>query len=124
MAQDKMVRILGVSQSLEFPSSYYILIADRALHTDCAPSILITFINMMLLSYNPEKWKQPNPVDCGNYTYMYGDTEGHTQVTTLGNQYECSCIIVTYNLESGTNVLRLYRPAIGTCLALRNSTAV
>ena len=52
------------------------------LKSDCAPSILITFINMMLLAYGDDKKVLPNP-ECET-VFMYGDYEGNTQVWSTG----------------------------------------
>ncbi|KZS14472.1 V-type proton ATPase subunit a [Daphnia magna] len=52
---------------------------ERELKSDCAPSILITFINMMLLSYSEEKTRPPNE-ECKT-VFMFGDDEGVTQKT-------------------------------------------
>lgn len=53
------------------------------LQSDCAPSILITFINMMLFGYGEDKTKPPNE-ECET-VFMYGDLEGNTQVNCLVN---------------------------------------
>lgn len=55
---------------------FRILLAE--LQSDCAPSILITFINMMLLSYGEDKKVPPSP-HCKT-VFMYGDDGGNTQV--------------------------------------------
>lgn len=53
--------------------------------SDCAPSILITFINMMLLSYSEEKTRPPNE-ECKT-VFMFGDDEGVTQVNVVVLKY-------------------------------------
>lgn len=52
-----------------------------ALKSDCAPSILITFINMMLLSYDEDSIKPPSE-KCRTAA-MYGEDDYSTQVKTL-----------------------------------------
>lgn len=81
------------------------------LQSDCAPSILITFINMMLLSYGEDKTKPPNE-ECKT-VFMYGDIEGNTQVSFKLKRFEIHLLKRFYLTENGSNRLCCYRPSVG-----------